>query len=147
MITVRYARNAPPEKQRPGGRSSAGAAESSPKGPPAGAAAVSQQEVQEPILGVDADPMRRGQTNSATSSDSGSQQGGAGDTGWRKVDPDAEGGSAGVIRPQLDIAQWQALDSYAPAAVDALLAVAAGSGDAVMLDSARAAGLVGESLE
>ena len=147
MITVRYARNAPPEKQRPGGRSSAGAAESSPKGAPAVAAAVSQQEVQEPILGVDADPMRRGQANSATSSDSGSQQGGAGGTGWRKVDPDAEGISAGVIRPQLDIAQWQALDSYAPAAVDALLAVAAGSGDAVMLDSARAAGLVGESLE
>jgi len=47
----------------------------------------------------------------------------------------------------LEPGQWKALDAYAPAAVDALLAVAARSGDSVMLEAARASGLVGESLE
>jgi hypothetical protein len=47
----------------------------------------------------------------------------------------------------LEAPQWKALDAYAPAAVDALLAVAARTGDSVMLEAARASGLVGESLE
>ena len=52
-----------------------------------------------------------------------------------------------AVRPMLEAAQWKALDAYAPAAVDALLAVAARTGDSVMLEAARASGLVGESLE
>jgi len=69
------------------------------------------------------------------------------ETSWADASS-ADGAAAPpAVRPMLEAAQWKSLDAYAPAAVDALLAVAARTGDSAMLEAARASGLVGESLE
>lgn len=138
MITVRYARQAPrdnPKDPRSKARSGAQSGTTdTTNGQDAGQALTYAQPAGPgPFIGS---------TNVATGSTASAGSEGA----WTDAPAD-ESAAPPAVRPMLEPAQWKALDAYAPAAVDALLAVAARTGDSIMLEAARGSGLVGESLE
>ncbi|NBW44755.1 MAG: ankyrin repeat domain-containing protein [Betaproteobacteria bacterium] len=138
MITVRYARQAPRDN---------------PKDPRSKTRAGTQPGAADPSNAQDAGQtltyaqpggpvIPGGSAGSAPSAGSALAE-----AAWADASSADDSAAPRVVRPMLEAAQWKALDAYAPAAVDALLAVAARNGDSVMLEAARASGLVGESLE
>jgi len=138
MITVRYARQAPRDNPKD-------SRSKTQIGTPPGAADLSkaQDAAQTLTYAQPAGPvMPVGSTAPARSAGSALPEAALADAS--SADDSA---APPAVRPMLEAAQWKALDAYAPAAVDALLAVAARTGDSVMLEAARASGLVGESLE
>ena len=157
MITVRYAREAPRDPPGKGGRKSgAGESSDSAAGAPFGPASTgrSAQETSGGRAGRAASGAVSGSPDNASGAltysqptPGGANRGGRGEPQWPDALDAEPTPQAGLTRPVLEPSQWKSLDAYAPAAVDALLAVAARTGDAVMLDAARASGLVGETLE
>ena len=141
MITVRYARQAPRENPAPNPRANArsgkasgpGARDNAPGPMPSDAQGATQALTYAQPGGVIPPGASDGAAFAAT--------------GWTESLSVDDPVTTPTVRPMLEPEQWKALDAYAPAAVDALLAVAARSGDSVMLEAARASGLVGESLE
>ena len=138
MITVRYARQAPRDNPKD-------SRSKTQTGTPPGAADPSkvQDAAQTLTYAQPAGPvMPVGSTAPARSAGSALPE-----AAWADASSADDSAAPPAVRPMLEAAQWKALDAYAPAAVDALLAVAARTGDSVMLEAARASGLVGESLE
>ena len=139
MITVRYARQAPRDN---------------PKDPRSKARSGAQSGTTDPTNGQDAgqaltyaQPAGPGPSVGSTTVATGSTASAGSEGAWTDAPPADDSAAPPAVRPMLEPAQWKALDAYAPAAVDALLAVAARTGDSIMLEAARGSGLVGESLE
>ena len=138
MITVRYARQAPRDNSKePRSKSRSGTQ------PGAVDSSNPQDAGQTLTYAQPAGPMIPGGSSGSTPS----ARSALAETAWADGPSADEAEGLAAVRPILEAEQWKALDAYAPAAVDALLAVAASTGDSVMLEAARASGLVGESLE